>query len=45
MHHCANPACILLFIDKRGKRKWCSMKIYVNREKVTRHQKRRKQQK
>ncbi|WP_088103110.1 CGNR zinc finger domain-containing protein [Halalkalibacter urbisdiaboli] len=41
MHRCANPDCVLLFIDTRGRRKWCSMKICGNREKVTRHQKRK----
>ncbi|KAB8126634.1 RNA-binding protein [Gracilibacillus oryzae] len=41
MHHCANPDCVLLFMDTRGRRKWCSMKIFGNREKVTRYQKRK----
>ncbi|WP_186577209.1 CGNR zinc finger domain-containing protein [Aquibacillus kalidii] len=41
MHRCANPDCVLLFMDTRGRRKWCSMKICGNREKVTRHQKRK----
>lgn len=35
---CANPTCVLLFIDTRGRRKWCSMKICGNREKVNRYQ-------
>ncbi|MDQ0418332.1 putative RNA-binding Zn ribbon-like protein [Croceifilum oryzae] len=34
---CNNPDCVLLFIDKRGRRKWCSMKICGNRVKVARH--------
>ncbi|EOH1637486.1 CGNR zinc finger domain-containing protein [Enterococcus faecalis] len=35
--HCANPNCILVFLDKSGKRKWCSMKICGNRNKVAQH--------
>ncbi|MFO1446148.1 CGNR zinc finger domain-containing protein [Bacillus sp. Bva_UNVM-123] len=42
IRRCANPDCVLLFIDTRGRRKWCSMKICGNREKVTRHQQRKK---
>ncbi|WP_342536417.1 CGNR zinc finger domain-containing protein [Sporosarcina sp. FSL K6-3508] len=38
IHRCANPECVLLFIDTHGRRKWCSMKICGNRSKVTRHQ-------
>ncbi len=38
IRRCANPACVLLFIDENGRRKWCSMKICGNRSKVTRHQ-------
>lgn len=34
MKHCANEACVLLFIDETGRRKWCSMKICGNRHKV-----------
>ncbi|SDH86451.1 CGNR zinc finger domain-containing protein [Alteribacillus bidgolensis] len=45
IHRCANPECVLLFIDTRGRRKWCSMKICGNRKKVTRHQKRTKKEK
>lgn len=37
--HCANPDCILVFINKTGKRKWCSMKICGNRHKVERFSK------
>ncbi|MFA9455143.1 CGNR zinc finger domain-containing protein [Halalkalibacter sp. AB-rgal2] len=42
IHRCANPECVLLFIDTRGRRKWCSMKICGNREKVTRYQQQKK---
>ena len=45
IHRCANPECILLFIDTRGRRKWCSMKICGNRSKVTRHQRQKAQKK
>ena len=34
LKRCSNPDCVLLFIDKSGKRKWCSMKICGNRKKV-----------
>ncbi|RKL65744.1 RNA-binding protein [Salipaludibacillus neizhouensis] len=44
IHRCANPDCVLLFIDTRGRRKWCSMKICGNREKVTRHQQQKKKE-
>ncbi|MCQ6275897.1 CGNR zinc finger domain-containing protein [Bacillus sp. V3B] len=39
-HRCANPDCVLLFMDTSGRRKWCSMKICGNRKKVARFQKR-----
>lgn len=42
VHRCANPACVLLFMNTSGRRKWCSMKICGNREKVSRHQHRKK---
>ncbi|QGH32917.1 RNA-binding protein [Gracilibacillus salitolerans] len=45
LHRCSNPECVLLFIDKRGRRKWCSMQICGNRVKVTRHHKRKKEEK
>lgn len=45
LHRCANPECVLLFIDTRGRRKWCSMKICGNRNKVTRHQRKKAQKK
>ena len=38
IQRCANPNCVLLFIDTHGRRKWCSMQICGNRSKVTRHQ-------
>ncbi|MEK5040445.1 CGNR zinc finger domain-containing protein [Sporosarcina sp. FSL K6-3457] len=38
IRRCANPDCVLLFIDTHGRRKWCSMNICGNRSKVTRHQ-------
>lgn len=41
LHHCANPDCVLLFLDATGRRKWCSMQICGNRTKVARHQSRR----
>ena len=37
LHRCANPDCVLLFMDASGRRKWCSMKICGNRIKVARH--------
>ncbi|WP_285141138.1 CGNR zinc finger domain-containing protein, partial [Lactococcus petauri] len=33
LKHCANPECILIFLDKTGRRKWCSMDICGNRNK------------
>lgn len=36
---CANPSCVLLFIDETGRRKWCSMKICGNRMKAARNKK------
>lgn len=41
LKHCANPDCVLLFIDESGRRKWCSMKICGNRKKVERFQSRK----
>ena len=40
LHHCANPECVLLFLDEQGRRKWCSMKLCGNRAKVSRYQSR-----
>lgn len=40
LRRCANPDCVLLFIDTSGRRKWCSMKICGNRMKVSRHNRR-----
>lgn len=42
IHRCANPDCVLLFMDASGRRKWCSMKICGNRTKVARHHARMK---
>lgn len=36
LSRCANDSCPLLFINKNGRRKWCSMKICGNRSKVER---------
>ncbi|GAE31964.1 CGNR zinc finger domain-containing protein [Halalkalibacter hemicellulosilyticus] len=44
IHRCANKDCTLLFIDKSGRRKWCSMKICGNRKKVTRHLRRKERE-
>ncbi|MCU4815577.1 CGNR zinc finger domain-containing protein [Bacillus cereus] len=41
LKRCSNPDCVLLFIDKSGKRKWCSMKICGNRKKVAKFQNRK----
>lgn len=41
LRFCSNPDCILLFIDKSGRRKWCSMKICGNRVKVARYKSRK----
>ncbi|HDV8362494.1 TPA: CGNR zinc finger domain-containing protein [Bacillus cereus] len=41
LKRCSNPECVLLFIDKSGKRKWCSMKICGNRKKVAKFQDRK----
>lgn len=38
LKRCSNPDCVLLFIDESGRRKWCSMKICGNRNKVARFQ-------
>ncbi|MHA0858111.1 CGNR zinc finger domain-containing protein [Paenibacillus sp. CMAA1364] len=45
IQRCANPDCVLLFIDTHGRRKWCSMKICGNRSKVTRHQRQKTEKK
>jgi predicted RNA-binding Zn ribbon-like protein len=37
VRRCANPDCVLLFMDVTGRRKWCSMKLCGNRAKVARH--------
>lgn len=38
LHRCSNPECVLLYVDRTGRRKWCSMKICGNRNKVARNQ-------
>ncbi|SIS65120.1 CGNR zinc finger domain-containing protein [Salimicrobium flavidum] len=35
--NCDNPTCLALFVDKKGKRKWCSMKVCGNRVKAQKH--------
>jgi predicted RNA-binding Zn ribbon-like protein len=35
---CSNPDCPLLFIDTTSRRKWCSMEICGNRQKLARFQ-------
>lgn len=42
VRRCSNPVCILLFFDKTGRKKWCSMKICGNRNKVNRYNERHK---
>lgn len=41
LKRCSNPDCVLLFIDESGRRKWCSMKICGNRNKVAKFQHRK----
>lgn len=38
LKRCSNPDCVLLFLDESGRRKWCSMKICGNRNKVAKFQ-------
>lgn len=45
LSNCANPECMLLFINRTGRRKWCSMQICGNRKKVENFVKRSKQSK
>lgn len=42
LSRCENPECILLFVNKTGRRKWCSMKICGNRSKVERYEQKHK---
>ena len=42
LSHCENPKCTLLFLNKTGRRKWCSMKICGNRKKVERYEKKQR---
>nr|WP_281975109.1 CGNR zinc finger domain-containing protein [Halobacillus litoralis] len=41
--NCENPTCLALFIDKKGKRKWCSMSVCGNRMKAQKHYDKKKQ--
>ena len=40
---CGNPACVLFFQDKTGRRRWCSMAVCGNRAKVAAFASRHKQ--
>jgi predicted RNA-binding Zn ribbon-like protein len=44
LKHCANPACSLVFYDsgKNNARRWCSMSVCGNRDKVARYRTRRR---
>lgn len=44
LKHCANPACSLVFYDsgKNNTRRWCSMSVCGNRDKVARYRARRR---
>jgi len=44
LKHCANPACSLVFYDsgKNNARRWCSMNLCGNRDKVARYRARRR---
>lgn len=43
LKHCANPACVMVFFDrgKNNQRRWCSMSLCGNRDKVARFRARR----
>ena len=43
LKHCANPACTMVFYDtgKNNKRRWCTMSICGNRDKVARFRSRK----
>jgi predicted RNA-binding Zn ribbon-like protein len=43
LRRCGNPACVLWFVDARGRRRWCSMAVCGNRMKVAAFQKRRRE--
>lgn len=45
LKHCANPACSLVFYDsgKNNARRWCSMSVCGNRDKVARYRARRRE--
>lgn len=42
LKHCANPACSMVFYDvgKNNRRRWCTMSLCGNRDKVTRFRRR-----
>jgi predicted RNA-binding Zn ribbon-like protein len=44
LRHCANPACNMVFHDhgKNNRRRWCSMEICGNRDKVARYRARQR---
>lgn len=44
VHRCANPACVLLFLDvsKARRRRWCDMAVCGNRAKAAAHYARRR---
>lgn len=44
LKRCSNADCVLLFIDESGRRKWCSMKICGNRQKVAKFQHRKSEE-
>ena len=41
IRECANPACVLFFQDRTGRRRWCSMAVCGNRAKVAAFARRR----
>ena len=44
LRRCGNPACVLWFVDARGRRRWCSMSVCGNRMKVAAFQRRRRRE-
>lgn len=40
LKQCAHPECVLWFYDRTGRRRWCSMALCGNRQKVARFRKR-----
>jgi predicted RNA-binding Zn ribbon-like protein len=43
LRRCGNPACVLWFVDARGRRRWCSMAVCGNRMKVAAFHRRRRE--